>query len=171
VISTFLVTHSEFVPIAFWVAVAATIAIGWPLFHYKKRRALLILAGVGVLGMLALTMSPSSSTNPSFCTVQFSLPFQGIETLANIAMTIPATVFAAFAVRRPLMVFAAVSGSSVAIELLQALIPGLGRACDTNDWLMNTVGAAIAALAVWTIIAAEARISTRRGIERHQAAR
>ncbi len=32
------------------------------------------------------------------------------------------------------------------IEALQSLVFAIGRACDTNDWMMNTVGAAIGVL-------------------------
>ena len=41
------------------------------------------------------------------------------------------------------MVLAALIGLSVSLEALQALVPGLGRSCDTNDWLSNTIGAAV----------------------------
>jgi VanZ family protein len=33
-----------------------------------------------------------------------------------------------------------------AIEALQALVPAIGRACDTNDWAMNTMGTLLAVL-------------------------
>ena len=142
---------------AFWVAVATTAAIGWLLFRFGKRRAVQVLVGVSLLGVITLTLTPSSSDGLDFCTVQFSVPFQGIDTLANLAMTVPLTLFAALAFGRMLPVFAAVSGFSALIELVQALAPAIGRACDTNDWLMNTVGAALGAGLAATIIATESR--------------
>ncbi len=82
--------------------------------------------------------------NGTFCTVQFSVPFRGIDTLANVALLFPVTLFAGLRTTRPVWAVAAASGFSAAVELLQALVPSLGRACDTNDWFMNTVGAVLA---------------------------
>lgn len=104
------------------------------------------LTVISLLGPLALTLSPSTAQPESFCYVQFSVPFQGIETLANLAMLVPLALFATLLLQRPLVVFAAVSGLSAIIELIQALTPGLGRSCDTDDWFMNTTGAAIGVL-------------------------
>ena len=44
-----------------------------------------------------------------------------------------------------LFVRPALFGLSVVLEALQALVPGLGRSCDTTDWLSNTIGAATGA--------------------------
>ncbi len=49
------------------------------------------------------------------------------------------------------------TGLSALIELVQAVVPDLGRSCDTNDWFMNTVGAAIGAMIATAIIALTAR--------------
>jgi len=38
------------------------------------------------------------------------------------------------------------SGASAGLEVLQALVPTIGRSCDTNDWLSNTIGAVIGAV-------------------------
>ncbi len=54
--------------------------------------------------------------------------------------------------RRPLLVLTAVSGLSALTELTQALIPALGRTCVTDDWFMNTVGAALGPLIATGII-------------------
>ena len=99
-----------------------------------------------MIGTLALTVTPSTNSASDFCMVQFSVPFRGIEPLANVAMVLPLALFASLRFRRPLIVFLAVSALSSLIEILQALTPGLGRICDTNDWFMNTVGAAVGAL-------------------------
>jgi VanZ family protein len=32
---------------------------------------------------------------------------------------------------------------SALIEVVQALVLGIGRACDTSDWITNTIGAVI----------------------------
>ena len=157
-ITTFLLHHASVVPVAFWIVVAVSAALGWSLFHFAQRRALLILGGVGLLGALVLTMSPSGSHAFAVCTVQFSMPFEGIDTLANVAMLLPLTLFTALALRRPLPVLAAVSGFSALIEVVQAVVPVLGRSCDTNDWFMNTVGAVLGALLALGTIALDARM-------------
>ncbi len=67
--------------------------------------------------------------------MQFSVPFQGIDTLANIALLLPLALFLSVATNRPLTVLAGTVALSVAIEVVQALAPALGRRCDTNDWV------------------------------------
>jgi VanZ family protein len=157
VISTILVENAALVHILFWAAVAVSAILGWVLFRSGKAGALAVLAVIGLLGVLALTVSPSDGVRYAFCAVQFSVPFQGIDTLANIAMMVPLTLFATLRLRRPLLVFAATTGLSAVIELAQALILTLGRSCDTNDWFMNTVGAAAGTLIACTIIVVDGR--------------
>ncbi len=142
---------------AFWAVMVAVAIVGSLLYKARRPRALLALAAVGLLGAIALTVSPSDNRGSVFCTVQFSVPFYGIETLANLAMLMPLTLFAALGLQRPLPVFAAVTGLSALIELVQAVVPDLGRSCDTNDWFMYTVGAAIGAIIATAIIALTAR--------------
>jgi hypothetical protein len=43
-------------------------------------------------------------------------------------------------------VLAAGAGLSAGIEAVQAAVPAIGRACDTNDWAMNTLGVAVGVL-------------------------
>jgi glycopeptide antibiotics resistance protein len=156
-ISTFLVTHAGLVPVVFWFSVILSGALGWLLYRLNQQRALLILAIIGLVGPLVLTLSPSVAEVESACAVQFSVPFLGIDTLANLAMLIPGTLFAALRFRRPPVIFAAASGLSALIELTQVLIPALGRVCDTDDWFMNTIGATIGALLAAAIIAVDTR--------------
>jgi VanZ family protein len=161
VISTLLAENADVLRVAFWVGVAACALVGWLLYRSRSNRALLVLAAIALAGMFVLTLSPSDGYAASPCTVQFSIPFQGIDTLANLAMTVPLALFASLRYRRPLAVLAAVSLLSVLIELVQAALPALGRACDTNDWLMNTVGAAVGALLAIGIIVGSRRRTSR----------
>ena len=157
-ITTFLVNHAPAVRVLFWVVLVALTALGWLVHRLRARRALVTLAGISAVGVLALTMTPAGDGgNGVFCTVQFSVPFQGIDTLANVALLFPLTLFAALLTNRPVPVVAAASGLSAAIELVQALLPSLGRACDTNDWFMNTVGAVLAGLLSAGIITVDRR--------------
>nr|WP_279589925.1 VanZ family protein [Frigoribacterium faeni] len=94
------------------------------------------------------------------CTVQFSVPFQGIDTLANVAMLLPLVLFLGTATSRPLAVLTGAVALSAVIEVVQALAPVLGRRCDTNDWFMNTVGAVLGAVIALVICALERRRRT-----------
>ncbi|MCJ1674564.1 MULTISPECIES: VanZ family protein [unclassified Rathayibacter] len=161
-ISTFLVEHAALVPIGFWIAVALVTALAWLLHRRGARRTLLVLAAVAFLAGIALTMYPPDGTPLVFCTVQFSVPFDGIDTLANIALLLPGALLLAVAVGRPVLVAAAVSGLSALIELVQASVPAIGRSCDTNDWFMNTIGAVLGALLAAVILAIENRRAGRR---------
>lgn len=156
-ISTLLAENPALVRILFVVAVAASTTLGWLLHRSHRSGALTVLAVVGLLGALALTLSPAGGRADVLCTVQFSVPFQGLDTLANVALMLPLTLFAALRLGRPLPVLAGVAGLSAVIELVQALVPALGRACDTDDWVMNTLGAVLGALLALVIAAADAR--------------
>lgn len=161
-ISTLLAEYAPLVRIGFWLAVIVALAIGWFLHRRGARTALLVLAGIGLLGVLALTFSPEGVRAGGItCTVQFSTPFQGIETLANIALLLPFALFLGVALQRPFVVLLGVSALSALIELIQALAPALGRACDTNDWFMNTLGAVIGALGAAAILALNRRPNSR----------
>lgn len=156
-ISTLLAGNPTLVRVLFVSAVVVSTLLGSLLHRFGRSGLLAILAALALLGPLALTLSPSSGSAAGSCTVQFSVPLQGIETLANVALMLPLALFGALRLGHPLRVLAAVSASSAFIEIVQALSPALGRACDTNDWLMNTVGAAVGALLATAIIAVGAR--------------
>ncbi|MWV51265.1 VanZ family protein [Rathayibacter sp. VKM Ac-2803] len=156
-ISTILVENAALVRVLFWVAIAASAVLGWLLVRAGRSRALSVLAALALVAGLAVALSPEDNRAPAFCTVQFSVPFQGLDTLANIAMLLPLTLFAALRIRRPVLVAAAVSGLSALIELVQALLPDLGRSCDTDDWFMNTVGALVGAVLAAVILLVESR--------------
>lgn len=161
-ISTFLVEHASVVPILLWVAIVAAVVFGWVLVRLGARRTLAVLSGLSLVGIVGLTLSPDGAplNEAGFCAVGFSLPFQGLETFANTALFVPIALFAGLLTRRPLPVLAAASGLSAAIELVQALAASLGRACDTNDWAMNTIGAVIGALGALVVLAIDRRRSS-----------
>ncbi|OIH96491.1 VanZ family protein [Curtobacterium sp. MCBA15_001] len=164
-ISTVLAEHPTLVRVLFWVVVAACALVGWWLHRRGARATLTVLTVLALLGVAALTLSPSGDPGPVTCTVQFSVPFTGLDTLANVALLLPAVLFGALAAARPtarpatspLAVFLAGSGLSAVIETVQMVVPGLGRACDTDDWWMNTIGAAIGAVLSLAILVLDRR--------------
>ncbi|KQQ25601.1 VanZ family protein [Frondihabitans sp. Leaf304] len=155
-ISTFLVEHAPLVRIGFWVAVAAATLLAWVLLRLRLRRVLLGLSAVALIAVLVLTLLPDGARPGGVtCTVQFSVPFQGIDTLANVAMLLPLVLFLGTATNRPLTILTGAVALSAVIEVVQALAPVLGRRCDTNDWFMNTVGAVLGAVVALVICALE----------------
>ncbi|WP_159620566.1 VanZ family protein [Arthrobacter zhaoguopingii] len=156
-ISTVLAAHPVLVRVLFWVVIAVGAVLAWVLYRMRANKSFVVLVILSFLGPLVLTLSPSSAEPEFFCTIQFSAPFQGVDTLANVAMLLPIALFATLLFRRPFRVFAVVSGLSVLIELTQALVSALGRSCDTDDWFMNTIGAALGVLTAICIIVLEKR--------------
>ncbi|MFC9251534.1 VanZ family protein [Amycolatopsis thailandensis] len=145
-ITNFLLDHSALVPVAILLVALVCAVLG--LLCAGRRRILWALAGVSLAPVFALTLVPTGRTIDEIgCTVQFSLPTLGaVELLANVALFLPPACFAALASRRPLTTLAAGSVLSALVEALQAVVPAIGRACDTNDWLMNTIGAVLGVL-------------------------
>ncbi|MBB5850667.1 VanZ family protein [Amycolatopsis umgeniensis] len=145
-ITNFLLDHSALVPVAI-LLVALVCAVLGHLFA-GRHRILWTLTGVSLVPVFALTLVPAGRTIDEVgCTVQFSLPTLGaVELLANVALFLPPVYFAALASRRPLTMLVAGSALSAVVETLQALVPAIGRACDTNDWLMNTLGGVLGLL-------------------------
>lgn len=153
-ISTVLADDPHLARVVLWIAVGVALALGGLLHHLGARRTLTTAAALSLLAGLALTLSPDGDPRGGpFCTVQASTPFTGLDTLANSVMLLPLALFAGLATRRPWPTLAAVSALSAAIELTQALLPALGRSCDTDDWWLNTVGAVVGAVAAAVILA------------------
>jgi len=109
---------------------------------------------VSMLPIAALTLLPASRDLDVGCAAEWSLPTLGaVELMANVLLFVPSVLLLGVAVRRPFMVMLGASVAAGLIELVQALVTALGRSCSTNDWLSNSLGAAlgaaIAALALW----------------------
>ncbi|MFC8797837.1 VanZ family protein [Promicromonospora sp. NPDC057138] len=153
------------------------IGLGFVLVRSSRygRPALRTLAVLAVLPVLGLTLVPDFKFTPSDsdgirCAVQFGVPSLNILELANMALFLVPVFFAALATRRPLVLFVAGAGLSALVEALQGLIPALGRACDTDDWVINTLGAAAGALLALGVLALAKRIGTRTAAEDRDAA-
>ncbi|MEU4519943.1 VanZ family protein [Amycolatopsis sp. NPDC024027] len=163
-ITIFVLEHPALTPVALLLLAVICAGAGYLALRARRfgPRILTALTVLSLLPAVALPLSPTSPrTGHTACTVEFSVPtLTSIELVANVALFIPPVFFAALATRRPLFVLAAGSGLSAAIETVQALVPALGRICDTNDWTMNTLGAIVAVLlAVGTIAIANRRIA------------
>jgi hypothetical protein len=161
-ISTFLVEIHDAVPALLLVLIAGCVALGAVLTPRgeRGRRTLLLLAAAATVPVLGLTLWPThAGSGLPGCTVQFHGPnLAGVESLGNVALLVPAVLFLALGTRRPAVAALAGSALSAAIEGAQGLIPALGRSCDTDDWLANSIGAATGAvLATVVLLAARSR--------------
>lgn len=157
-ITDVLLDHAALVPLALVATALACAGICLLMLRraHDVARAAWTLTVLSLLPVLALTLVPSTKGRGEqvSCTVQFALPSPTtVELLANVALLLPAACFATLATRRPLLVLAAVSAGSAAIEAVQALLPLIGRACDTNDWFMNSLGAAAGVLLAAVVLA------------------
>lgn len=150
-ITTFLVEHPWITTVAFVTAVAVGPVVGHLLV--LRRRLATWLGLVSLLPVAALTFVPANRDLRMGCSVEWDFPtFGAVELMANVVLFVPPVLLIGVATRRPWIVWLVASAASGLIETTQALVPALGRSCSTNDWLANTLGAALgAALAALAI--------------------
>ena len=157
-----LLAYRSQILIAMLLGAIACVGLGYVLVRRQRRggRLLWMVATLALLPVLALTLGPSAyyGRDDISCVVQFVPPtLKRIELMANIALFFPLAYFATLASRRPLIALVACSGLSAAIEAIQAVVPVIGRACDTNDWVMNTIGTVVGVLLAVGTMAVAAR--------------
>jgi hypothetical protein len=121
-----------------------------------------LLRGLFVVSLLivaGLTLYPEGGTDSGIsCAVEapyFSL--RAAETLANVLLFIPPVLLAGLLFRRPVLTALGGSAASALVELAQAVVPALGRACDTGDWITNTIGAVLGGVVATAALALERR--------------
>lgn len=110
-----------------------------------RPRTTAVLLGMATVAVLALTLYPDGDPRPSIeCAV--GLPYlapTAVESTANVLLFVPVSFLAGVLWRRPVVAVLGAVALSAAIELLQALVLLIGRACDTSDWITNAVGAVV----------------------------
>ncbi len=111
-------------------------------------------------GVLAFVLTPFERELFAVCSFEWSLITLGkVELVANLLLFVPVGLFGSVASRRPVGAVVAASAFSILIEMLQALVPALGRSCSTSDWFYNTLGA----LAGGLVAAGSLRLAERSG--------
>lgn len=144
-ITTFLVGHPWLSPAALGLLVVLGPVVGRLVAH--RPGAAWSLTVLGTLPVLVLTLLPTHRRAFQRCEVAWTLPTVGrVELAANVVLFVTPALFAAVATRRPALTFVAASVLSVLIETVQALMTVIGRSCSTDDWLSNTIGAAVGVL-------------------------
>lgn len=159
-ISTVLVEHP-------WMTTTALVALvvlgplagAWLVPRPRVTRGLL---GLSLVPVALLTLVPTSRELTAGCAVEWSLPTLGaVELMANVVLFVPLVLLAGVLTRRPAVSLVAASGLSALIEVVQAVVPALGRSCSTDDWLSNTLGAALGAVLAVAALWLAARLGAR----------
>jgi MFS family permease len=139
--------------------IGAIVAAGFLVRAGKRGRIIAaIIAGVGLVVVIALTLTPD--TYPLDGNVCYLVVDSPLWDILNLALFLVPAIFVTVAVRKPVIV--AVSGVllSAIIEALQYLNPWFGRRCDINDWIANATGmvfGVLIAAALIVIVGARAR--------------
>lgn len=112
-----------------------------------------VLAVVSVVAILVAAVVPEDRELSTRCEVAWSLPTpERVEPFANLVLFIPVGFLIAIAANRPLLGLLAGVTFSALIEAVQALLPAIGRSCDTGDWVANSIGALGGAALAWAVI-------------------
>lgn len=141
-LTDFLLEHRWLMP----TVLAALVLVG-PVAGSQlvdRPRLAWLLAGVALLPVAALTLVPVDRELFQRCEVAWLLPTPArAELFGNLVLFVAPALLVAVATRRPALTFVAACLLSAGIEAFQALVPAMGRSCDTTDWLSNSIGAAI----------------------------
>lgn len=143
-ITDFLLDHKWLSPAALIVFLVLGPIDGCVLIERPKLARWLTV--VSLLPAAYVTLVPQDRRLFSRCEVQWMVPTPDrVELMANVVLFVAPVLLFAVATRRPVLALIVGSGLSMAVEAFQAAVTSLGRSCDTNDWLANTIGAAIGA--------------------------
>ncbi|WP_166347411.1 VanZ family protein [Phytoactinopolyspora limicola] len=150
-ITNFLLEHPWMSPVALALMVVAGPVLGrWLTDRPTAARWLL---GASLLPIAITTLVPVDRQLEEFCVVQWALPTPSrVELMANVVLFVAPALLFAVITRRLLLTVLLGTGLSAAVELVQALIPAIGRSCDTTDWLSNTIGVLIGAMLGWAAL-------------------
>ncbi|QTE28160.1 VanZ family protein [Pengzhenrongella sicca] len=150
-ITNVLLAHPWMSPLALALLVAGGPLLGRSLV--RRPRLAWWLLGVSLVPVAVTTLAPVGRRVEQFCLVQWSVPTPSrVELMANVVLFVAPALLLAIATRRPALTLLAGAGLSGAIELVQALVPAIGRSCDTTDWTSNTIGVAIGAALGWAAL-------------------
>lgn len=149
-------------PLVLAAAVVGSLVIGGIAWLVADRlgapRLAAALSACGLALALAVTLArpgvvnyTDARANPLQVCHLTSFSLSGAEAKLNFAMLMPFAFFGAFTTRRPLLIIVACAALSGGIELFQA-ISGAG-VCESKDWLNNTIGGGLAAVAGWAATA------------------
>jgi hypothetical protein len=160
VLTDFLLEHRWVCP----TLLVLLVLLGPPVGAWLARRPRVAwaAAGVALLPLFAVTLVPVDRRLDGRCQLSWVLPTPDrVEIFANLVLFVGPVLLVGVALGRPLVAFAIGALASVAVEAVQAAITAIGRSCDTNDWLANTLGAAVGALLAALALALSSKRSPR----------
>ncbi|MEV7213679.1 VanZ family protein [Kitasatospora cineracea] len=125
----------------------------WKSRRHQYPPAVPVLWALSLAGELTATLTPSGgSTGSPSCSIGAGVWGTAVseQGVMNIVLYVPLALFGTIVFRRPLTILATSAVLSGVTEVLQTLM-GLGRACDSADFVDNVCGALIgtAAGVVW----------------------
>ncbi len=139
-----LMEHAWVAPTAFVLLVLLAPLAGWWLAD--RPRVARIAFACSLVPVAITTLVPVSRRAFEFCAVQWAAPTPSrVELVANVVLFIAPAAILAVLTRRPVLALVVLVALSGTIELAQAIVPAIGRSCDTTDWANNALGAAIGA--------------------------
>ncbi|GAB3411940.1 hypothetical protein GCM10027515_33780 [Schumannella luteola] len=134
-----------------WIGLTAmSVVIGVALLRRgdRGRLALVGMTAIVLAFVLGLTLLPTGQwTSGQFCSLRLTTPgLLSFEPFSNVGLFVPLGFFLALATRMPVISVAAGSLVSAGVEAAQAYVTAIGRACDANDWMLNTAGTLVGVL-------------------------
>ncbi|WP_431783251.1 VanZ family protein [Streptomyces chumphonensis] len=122
--------------------------------HRLQRPGFTAAFAASVVGVLFLTFSGSSGEASHACVVNREVVHGVTATqgVLNVALFVPVGFLAMWALRLPLLAVAGPAVLSLSIEVVQATVPPLARACDSSDFFANSLGGAIGMAAAWLVL-------------------
>ncbi|WP_269858034.1 VanZ family protein [Streptomyces sp. RPT161] len=156
-IPVFLILAVILGSLAWWAARRRTLPV-WPT----------VLFAVSLAGEFTATLYPTGrhagSSHVCSYSKDIAAAFADQQGLMNVAMYIPVALFAVLAFLHPLYVVAACWLLSATTETVQALIPHIGRACDSQDFVTNSTGAVIGVAigCAWQVLQRSLSVPTKR---------
>ncbi|MCX4747321.1 VanZ family protein [Kitasatospora sp. NBC_01287] len=139
---------------AFLIVAIALGAAAWLLApRWRLARWVAVLFSVSLAGEVTATLYPTGHGSPASDVCSYSKDFLGAfadqQGLLNVVMYVPLAFLGVLLVNRPLIMLTGCWLLSATTETAQALLPEIGRACDSQDFVTNATGALLGvALAV-----------------------
>ena len=160
-ISTFLANNWWLVTAAIPAVIIVGLLLG--VLLAPRPRATRVLMVLSVILVLAVALYPETLKPAMGC--HLALDYWSLDK-PNVILFIPPVLLAGVLFRRPWLAIVAGSLLSVLIEVVQLLIPAIGRSCDLSDWISNTVGAIIGGVLAFVALWIAGRLARRRAVAR-----
>jgi len=129
--------------------------------------ALLVWGGLVLAMTLPMTVEPGAGARLDQCLADpigrmdwavRTFGERGLEDVMNVVLWVPCGFLSVLATRRAVAAPVVIAAGFVVVEFLQTLDPG--RECDPGDWVYNSFGVAVGALAAAALTALRASLRT-----------